>query len=274
MSVEPPFPELDELLSIIGETGTRMCEIEASEGAAGNISICIGWGIDPRRKFPIEEPYRLPQSVPGLANRVVIVTGSGRRLREIEKDPVANLGVVRIGSDGETGTIYTSPKKLFSKPTSEFNSHLAIHEHQVMQSGTNFNAIVHAQPTHLTFLSHIPAYQDERTFNKSVLRWQPELIVQIPEGIGLIPFHVPGSESLMRSTLSSLEKHRIVVWAKHGVMARSSTSLKRAADTIEYAETGAKYEFMNIQAGSKALGLSEEEIQSICQAFNVTQSIF
>ena len=40
-----------------------------------------------------------------------------------------------------------------------------------------------------------------------------------------------------------LRHHRIVIWAKHGVMARSDVSVKRAADRIEYAETAAKYEY-------------------------------
>ena len=65
MTVSAPFPELDELLSVIGEAGQRLSEIEATEGAAGNISIYIGWPVDPRRKFPIEETIELPEAVPG-----------------------------------------------------------------------------------------------------------------------------------------------------------------------------------------------------------------
>jgi hypothetical protein len=49
----------------------------------------------------------LPQPAPHLANHVVIVTGSGRRLREIQDDPVANLGAVRISPDGTSGTLHT-----------------------------------------------------------------------------------------------------------------------------------------------------------------------
>jgi rhamnulose-1-phosphate aldolase len=38
--VEKPYPELDGLLEMMGEAGHRLSEIEATEGAAGNISIC------------------------------------------------------------------------------------------------------------------------------------------------------------------------------------------------------------------------------------------
>ena len=99
MAIEAPFPELDELLLVIGEAGHRLSEIEATEGAAGNISVYIGWPVEPRRKFPIEETIELPEPVPELAGKSFLVTGSGRRLREIIQDPAANLGFV-VGERG------------------------------------------------------------------------------------------------------------------------------------------------------------------------------
>jgi rhamnulose-1-phosphate aldolase len=54
MAIEAPFPELEELLTMIGKAGYRMSEIEATEGAAGNISVCIGWPAEPRRRFPLD----------------------------------------------------------------------------------------------------------------------------------------------------------------------------------------------------------------------------
>jgi rhamnulose-1-phosphate aldolase len=163
---------------------------------------------------------------------------------------------------------------LFARLTSEFNSHLAVHYDQVMQSGTNFHAVVHAQPRHLTYLSHIPRYQYEPYLNRHLLRWQPELIVNLPEGIGLVPFLVPGSSELMAATLESLRQHRIVIWGKHGVMARSDISAKRAADRIEYAETAARYEYMNLANHEQGEGLSAEEIRAIAKLWSIEQSIF
>ena len=77
MAIEAPFPELDEFLSVIGEAGHRLSEIEAIEGAAGNISVYIGWPIEPRRQFPIVETIDLPQAVARAGRQVV----SGHRLR-------------------------------------------------------------------------------------------------------------------------------------------------------------------------------------------------
>jgi rhamnulose-1-phosphate aldolase len=274
MSVEAPYPELDEYLVWIGEAGYRLSEIEASEGSAGNISVCLGWPVELRRKFPLVEPLDLPLPVPELAGMTLIVTGSGRRLRDVIQDPDANLGCLVVAAGGKTGQLFTSPRRLFASLTSEFNSHLAVHRDQVASSHSNFHAVIHAQPRHLTYLSHIPSYQDQAYLSRRLLRWQPETIVNLPEGIGFVPFNVPGSEALMAATLAALHRHRVIVWAKHGVVARSDTSVKRASDRIEYAETAANYEYLDLVAGGRGEGLSVEEIRSICKAFQVQQGVY
>ncbi len=212
--------------------------------------------------------------VPELAGATFIVSGSGRRLREIIADPTANLACIVVNEEGKTGQIYTSDQRRFERVTSEFNSHLAVHYDQVCKTGTNFHAVIHAQPVHLTLLSHIPRYQDEAYLNTHLLRWQPENIINLPEGIGFIPFKLPGSPELMAGNVASLRLHRVVIWAKHGVMARSDISVKRAADRIEYAETAAKYEYLNLQIGEIGEGLSPVEIRQICAAFNIKQNVF
>ena len=158
--------------------------------------------------------------------------------------------------------------------TSEFNSHLAVHYDQIRSTRTNFHAVIHAQPIYLTYLSHVPRYREVTYLNRHLLRWQPETIVNLPEGIGVVPFLVPGSSELMAATIESLRRHRIVLWSKHGVMARSDVSIKRAADRVEYAETAAKYEFLNLSAGEAGEGLSVDEIRAICGTFGIRQAIF
>jgi rhamnulose-1-phosphate aldolase len=272
--LEPPFPELDDLLIMMGEAGRHIADIEASEGAAGNISVCLRWPVEPRSRFPVMEEIELPQPVPELAGAIFLVTGSGRRLREIMEVPPAHIACIVVNEGGRTGKMYTSYHRRFERVTSEFNSHLAVHYDQILASGTNFHAIIHAQPLHITYLSHVPRYQDQQYLNTHLLRWQPETIINLPEGIGFIPFRIPSSPELMAANVDCLRKHRIVVWAKHGVMARSDVSVKRAADRVEYAETAAKYECLNLSDGELGEGLSPEEIRTICKTFNVQQNIF
>ena len=269
-----PYPELDDLLEMMGQAGRHLAEIEASEGAAGNISICLRWQMEPRTRFPVMEEIELPQPVPELAGATFLVTGSGRRLREIVDEPTASIACIVVNEDGREARLYTSHQRRFERVTTEFNSHLAVHYDQICSTDTNFHAVIHAQPVHLTYLSHIPRYQNEQYLNTHLLRWQPETIINLPEGIGFIPFRIPSSPELMTGNIESLRKHRIVIWAKHGVMARSDVSVKRAADRVEYAETAAKYEYLNLCAGEIGEGLSADEIRAICQTFNVQQDIF
>jgi rhamnulose-1-phosphate aldolase len=158
--------------------------------------------------------------------------------------------------------------------TSEFNSHLAIHHDRMKSGEVTFQAVLHAQPVHLTYLSHIPAYQEQVYFNRHLFRWQPETILSIPQGIGVLPFIVNGSDEQMTATVRSMREHPLVVWVRHGVVARSDDSVLHALDLIEYAEAAAHYETLNLSTGEKADGLSPEEIGQICEAWGVTQKIY
>lgn len=273
MALHEPFPELDDLLTSMGEAGAHISDMDASEAGAGNISLFIGWDIELRRRFPFTEEIELPLPAPSLAGRTLLVTGSGRRLRQIGTDPLANVGAVRVHEGGHTATLHTSPRRLFEKLTSEFNSHLAVHEDHVARRDVRFHAVVHAQPPHLTYLSHVPAYRQQRALDAALLRWEPETIVVLPEGVGVLEFMVPGSAELMAANVAGLREHQIVLWSKHGVMARSDFSVTRAVDRIDYAETAARYEYMNLLAGGRGEGLADEEIQQVATAFGVANPL-
>jgi rhamnulose-1-phosphate aldolase len=195
-------------------------------------------------------------------------------LREIIDAPTANLAIVLVDDGGKTGKMFTSADANFKRITSEFNSHLAIHHDQLRSREMQVHTVVHAQPEYLTYLSHIPAYQDEMYFNRHLFRWQPETILAIPQGLGMLPFIVNGSVEQMTETALSMREHPLVVWARHGVVGRADESVTHALDMIEYAEAAAHYEYLNLAAGEKADGLIPEQIREICRAWNVPQNIY
>jgi rhamnulose-1-phosphate aldolase len=78
---------------------------------------------------------------------------------------------------------------------------------------------------------------------------------------------------MMEANLAGLREYRIVVWSKHGVMARSDQSVTKAADRIEYAETAALYEYMDLVNGSKAEGLTQDELREVVRAFDVPTTL-
>lgn len=266
--------ELDRLLSQLGEVGKRLSDIGAAEGAAGNLSVCLRESLDVTPYFPCAEPIELPVTVPELEGATLLVTGSGRRLRQIVEAPTANLACIIVQEGGQTGRMFTTPDCQFKRVTSEFNSHLAAHHDRMRSREVELHAILHAQPVHLTYLSHIPAYQEGLYLNRHLLRWQPETILNFPEGLGVLPFMLPGSAQLMTESMLALRQHRVVVWAGHGVMARADHSILDALDLIEYAETAAHYEYLNLTAGNLSEGLSPEQLRAIAESWNVPQNIF
>jgi len=263
----------DDILASIGEAGQRMTEIDAAEAGAGNISVCLADPIAVPAAFDVVREILLPYPSPALAGHTVVTTGSGCRLRSLAGAPERHLGVVVVHEGGMAGTLHHARNGEFTRPTVEFNSHLAVHEDRARRLALPFHAIVHAQPLHLTLLSNVPEYQHTAALNDRLLRWQAETIVHLAEGIGYLPFMVPGSDELTMANLVSLRHHQLVLWAKHGVMARSDVSVLAACDRIEYAETAARYEYLNLAIGGRATGLTDAELSRIVRTFGITTDL-
>jgi len=265
---------LNPLLYQLGQVGKRLSDIGAAEGAAGNLSVCFREHLDVTASFPNMQSIELPVPAPDLAGATLIVSGSGRRLRDILDAPTANLACIRVEAGGRTGRMFTAPDCQFKRVTSEFNSHLAVHHDQMRSRDPKLHAIIHAQPLHLTYLSHLAEYQDEEYLNRHLLRWQPETILNFPKGIGILPFILIGSAQLTVETMLALRDHQMVIWSQHGVMARADDSMLHALDLIEYAETAAHYEYLNLSAGSRSEGLAPEHLREVAKSWNIRQNIF
>ena len=266
--------QLKASLGQLGQVGKRLSDMGAAEGAAGNLSVCFRESLDVPDCFPQMQYVQLPVPAPHLAGATIIVSGSGRRLRDIHDAPTGNLACIVIDAGGQTGRMFTAPDCQFRRVTSEFNSHLAVHHDQMRRRNVGVHTIVHAQPLHLTYLSHLADYQDERYLNQHLLRWQPETILNFPEGFGVLPFFLPGSARLTVETTLALREHPLVIWSQHGVMARADDSIFHALDLIEYAETAAHYEYLNLTAGGRSEGLSPNHLREVAKSWNINQNIF
>jgi rhamnulose-1-phosphate aldolase len=260
-----------KILREIGDTGQQMTALGADEGSAGNISVFVRSveGVD--EHFWDHGVIDLPVACPALQGGWLVVTGAGRRMRDLSQDPEATLIILEILDGGRQATLFSASN---AKPTSELNSHLAIHDDQVGRHNLSYSAIVHAQPRFLTYISHLPEYADTTSLNRHLLRWEPETIITFPEGIGMIPFHVPGSPEQMADTMAGLQVFRAVVWRRHGIVTRSDESVRKAGDLVEYAETAAHFEYLNLQLGRPTEGLSDDELHAICKMYGINQKFF
>lgn len=267
--------DVKTVLEEMGKAGKRLDEMHSVEAGAGNMSVAIKEVSGVEEFFPVEEPgFQLPLKAPALAGYTVFVTGSGCRNREVLDAPQVNVSALIINEGGETATWRYHASRFFTRPTSEFNSHLAVHNDQVGSRGLDFHSVIHAQPPYLVQLSHETDLANDADFNAAILRWEPETIVQLPQGVKFLEFMVPGSETLMKNNVEGLRDHVITVWAKHGIMVRSDGLPLTAVDKVEYAETGAMYELKNRAAGSRGEGLTKDELRAVIDAFGVDTEFF
>ena len=266
-----PQHDFGALLEGMGEAGQRMAEMGASEAAAGNLSVYVreltGLGADWVSQGIID----LPVAVPNLATGWVLVTATHRRLRDVARSPERTVGVLRVCAGGAQAELHAAHP---IRPTSELNSHLAVHDDHVGRRGLDHHAVLHAQPIRLTYLSHLDAYGTTDALCRRLFRWQPEMIVEFPEGIGVLPFEMPGSDEQMRLTVAGMAEHRAVLWRRHGIVTRNDESIEGAADLVDYAETAAQYEALNLILGEPTEGLSDAEMRRIIAQMRIVQTLF
>jgi rhamnulose-1-phosphate aldolase len=265
---------LDTWFRELAEAGARLSQIGALEGAAGNISLFLP-AETPELLQYVTSVYSERVNIDlsghaGLPPGVILITGTGRRLRDIASRPGAVLCAILIEESGRTMLHRALGHNV--EPTSEIDSHLSIHA-SCLGGEPSVHAIIHAQPPSLTFLSHIPAYRQHERLNRQLLRWQPETFVMLPEGIGVLPFETPGTARQGVGTAWAMRHQRLVIWAKHGVVARSARGPMAAADLIDYAEAAAIYEVNDLQAGRPADGLTLAEMRAIASRFGVSTSL-
>jgi rhamnulose-1-phosphate aldolase len=253
----------DRIVEDIGEAGQQLTAMAACEGSAGNISVFV-----PSLACPLEpvSEAELPAAVPALAGGWVVITAGGHRLRDVARRPATTLTALHIDGSGEAATLHAAPGV---RPSSELNSHLAIHDDHRSRRGIDHHVVLHAQPLRLVFLSHLPDLTTSAQLTERLMRWEPETAVVAPEGVELAAFQVPGSPGQMEATVRALARSSAVVWAKHGIVTRSDVSATQAADLVEYLEAAATYEVMNQSMGSPAQGLAEEERAAVADAFGL-----
>jgi rhamnulose-1-phosphate aldolase len=253
----------DRIVEDIGDAGQQLTNMAACEGSAGNISVFV-----PSLSCPLEPlaDVELPSPAPALADGWIVITAAGRRLRDVRRRPALTLVALHVDADGTAATVHAAPGV---RPSSEWNSHLAIHEDHRARRGVDHHAVVHAQPLRLVFLSHLPDITTGAELCQRLLRWEPETAVVAPDGVELAAFQVPGSPGQMAATVEALARSNAVVWAKHGVVTRSDSSATSAADLVEYLEAAASYEVMNLSMGSPAGGLDEREREAVARRFGL-----
>lgn len=155
-------------------------------------------------------------SVPGLAGEYFLTTGSGKYMRNIYLKAKETFGMIEIDDKGEN---YRTVWGLESaRPTSELPSHLMNHEVKKELTHGKCRVIYHCHPTNTIALTFVLPLSDE-VFTRELWEMATECPVVFPDGVGVVPWMVPGGRAIAVETSKLMKKYDIVIWAHHGMFA-------------------------------------------------------
>jgi len=214
------------------------------------------------------EWHDIGASVPGLAGEYFLVTGTGKFFRNIIVDPEACIALIEID---ETGEKYRIRWGLVDGglPTSELPTHLLNHEVKKRVTNGEHRIIYHAHTTNIIALSYVLPLTSE-VFTRELWEMATECPVVFPEGIGVVPWMVPGGREIGIETSKLMEEYNAVVWAHHGLFCSGDTfdSTFGLMHTIEKAaEILVKVRSMS---DHKLQTITPDDFRQLAKGFHIT----
>jgi rhamnulose-1-phosphate aldolase len=237
-----------------------------AERNGGNISLNLTDIVgDEVKTLPaLCESVKLEEPMTHLAGNIFYVTGTGKRMRYVAKDPFKNGSIIRIAQDGASyDIIATEP----IAPTSELPSHLLMHNY-LKGIGRNNKVVLHTHPTELIGMTHCRPFLNSTKITRTLWSMIPECRIIVPKGIGIVPYEIPGTLDLARATIKQLEKHDVVFWEKHGILAVGDDIIE-CFDAIDTLSKSAKIYISARLAGFEAEGMTAKQLDDLVDAFNL-----
>lgn len=209
----------------------------------------------------------LTQDVSKLANQYFIVTGSGKFFRNVILDPADTLAVVKIDEQGKGYYIMWGLIN-GGLPTSELAAHLQSHIVRMEKSQGKDRVIMHCHATNLIALTYVLEL-DTAVITRLLWEMSTECLVVFPDGVGVVPWMVPGKDEIGYATAQEMAKHTLVLWAFHGVFGTGQT-LDEAFGLIDTAEKSAEVLVKVLSMGGKRQTITTEQFRLLAQRFDVT----
>jgi rhamnulose-1-phosphate aldolase len=199
-----------------------------------------------------------------IAGKIFIVTGSGKYFKNVEFDPETNLGIVRISADGQNAELLWGFRD-GGKPTSEFPAHLMSHMARLSVDPEN-RVVMHTHPTYTLAMNFVHELDDAK-FTHSLWQMCTECIVVFPEGVGVLPWMLCGTNSIGEATAAKMKDFRVVIWAMHGVYGAGKT-LDETFGLIETVEKAAQIYMLTAHL-PRVNTIRDEEMKELAEYFGV-----
>lgn len=153
-------------------------------------------------------------SVPELKGEHFLITGSGKFFRNIPLAPEDSLAIIQVDNRGGKYRICWGLTN-GGNPTSELPTHLMNHAMKRHASENMHRVIYHAHPANTIALTFVLPLED-RVFTRELWAAATECPVVFPDGVGVVPWMVPGGRDIAAATSELMKKHDVAIWAHHG----------------------------------------------------------
>ncbi len=203
-----------------------------------------------------------------LSGKIFLVTGTGKYLKNVEDDPETNLGIIRIAKDGQNAELLWGYKD-GGRFTSELPAHLMSHMARLNVDKEN-RVVRHCHPTNLLAMTYVHPL-DEAKFSHTLWERSTECIVVYPEGVGVLPWRLCGTDTIGYATAEKRKKYRIVLWAGHGIYGAGKT-LDETFGLIETVEKAAQ--IYNLIGNRKILNtITDENRLELIHLFKLEKAV-
>ena len=199
-----------------------------------------------------------------LIGKIFIVTGTGKYFKNVEFDPENNLGIIRIAKDGTTAELlwgYSDGGKF----TSELPAHLMSHMARLKVNPNN-RVILHCHPTHTLAMNYIHEL-DEKKFTHTLWETCTECMVVFPDGVGVLPWMLCGTNEIGEATAKKMEEFRLVVWGLHGLYG-AGNDIDEAFGLVETVEKAAQLYMISAHL-PRINTITDDQLREIAKGFNV-----
>lgn len=205
--------------------------------------------------------------VPNLAGEYFLVTGSGKFMRNVILDPAANICVIQVDETGKNYRIVWGLTE-GGRPTSELPTHLMNHSIKKELTGGRHRVILHSHPTNLIALTFILPLTDE-AFTRELWEMATECPVVFPDGVGVVPWMVPGGRDIALATAELMKKYDVVVWAHHGIFC-SGEDFDQTFGLMDTVEKSAEILVKVLSMGGKRQTITAQNFRDLAKDFKVT----
>ena len=265
MSILDNRPSLRAEIEKVAEVAGYLWNKGWAERNGGNITVNITeWVDDEMRALPpICEPRSIGTVLPRLDGCWFYCKGTGRRMRDLAHEPMANGSIIRILPGCASYEIVADAPVA---PTSELPSHLSVHDY-LLAKNSPYRASLHTHPIELIALTHSKKWMEKDVATRMLWSMIPETKAFCPRGLGMVPYMLPSSVELAEATIRAIdENYDVVMWEKHGVFA-VDTDIMSAFDQVDVLNKAALIYIASRNMGFEPEGMTDAQMSELSEVF-------